>query len=56
MVLVLGAEGLNEPTEAVRVLQIVVAAHPTSASLFAKSARPSCCPCSWPASLTPDPL
>jgi hypothetical protein len=35
MVTVFGEEGLNQPTEAVKVLQLVVAARPESASLFA---------------------
>jgi hypothetical protein len=35
MVRVFSREGLNEPAEAVRVMQIVVAARPTSAALFA---------------------
>jgi hypothetical protein len=39
MLLVVGREGLNEPAEAVRALQIVVAAHPTSAALFAQLAQ-----------------
>jgi hypothetical protein len=34
MVTVFGEEGLNQPTAAVQVLQIVVAAKPTSASLY----------------------
>jgi hypothetical protein len=38
MVSVFGEEGLNQPTEAVRVLQLVVAARPESASLFAELA------------------
>lgn len=39
MVRVFGQEGLNEPAEAVRVMQIVVAARPTSAALFAALAQ-----------------
>jgi hypothetical protein len=39
MVRVFGQEGLNEPAEAVHVLQIVVAARPTSASLYALLAQ-----------------
>jgi hypothetical protein len=39
MVRVFGPEGLNEPAEAVRVMQIVVAARPTSAALFAALAQ-----------------
>jgi len=39
MVRVFGAEGLNEPAEAVRVMQIVVAARPTSPALFAALAQ-----------------
>jgi hypothetical protein len=39
MVRVFGQEGLNEPAEAVRVMQIVVAARPTSTALFAALAQ-----------------
>ncbi len=39
MVRVFGPEALNEPAEAVRVMQIVVAARPNSASLFAALAQ-----------------
>jgi hypothetical protein len=39
MVRVYGEEGLNEPAEAVKVLQIVVAARPESASLYAALAE-----------------
>jgi hypothetical protein len=39
MVRVFGEEGLNEPAEAVKVLQIVVAARPESASLYASLAE-----------------
>jgi hypothetical protein len=39
MVSVFGEEGLNEPAEAVQVLQIVVAARPTSAALYADLAQ-----------------
>ncbi len=39
MVAVFGEEGLNEPAEAVQVLQIVVAARPTSATLYADLAE-----------------
>ncbi len=39
MVAVFGEEGLNEPAAAVQVLQIVVAARPTSASLYAALAE-----------------
>jgi len=39
MVSIFDAEGLNEPAAAVRVLQIVVAARPTSAALFATLAE-----------------
>jgi hypothetical protein len=39
MVRVFGQEGLNEPAEAVHVLQIVVAARPASASLYAALAQ-----------------
>jgi hypothetical protein len=39
MVRVFGAEGLNEPAKVVQVLQIVVAARPTSAALFAALAQ-----------------
>jgi hypothetical protein len=39
MVTVFDAEGLNEPAAAVRVLQIVVAAQPTSTAWFAKLAQ-----------------
>jgi hypothetical protein len=39
MVTVFGEEGLNEPAAAVQVLQIVVAARPTSASLYASLAE-----------------
>lgn len=39
MVTVFGKEGLNEPAAAVQVLQIVVAARPTSASLYASLAE-----------------
>jgi hypothetical protein len=39
MVRVFGEEGLNEPAEAVRVLQIVTAARPESASLYAALAE-----------------
>jgi hypothetical protein len=38
MVAVFGEEGLNQPSAAVQVLQIVVAARPTSAALYAKLA------------------
>jgi hypothetical protein len=39
MVSVYGEEGLNQPSEAVKVLQLVVAARPESASLFAALAE-----------------
>ena len=39
MVRVFGEEGLNEPSEAVKVLQIVTAARPESASLYAALAE-----------------
>jgi hypothetical protein len=39
MVTVFGAEGLNQPARAVAVLQIVVAARPTSAALWAALAE-----------------
>jgi hypothetical protein len=39
MVAVFGEEGLNEPAAAVQVLEIVVAARPTSASLYAALAE-----------------
>jgi hypothetical protein len=39
MVSVFDAEGLNEPAAAVKVLQLVVAARPTSPALFAKLAE-----------------
>jgi len=39
MVTVFGEEGLNEPAAAVQVLQIVVAARPTSAALYASLAE-----------------
>jgi len=39
MVSVFGEEGLNQPAEAVKVLQIVVAARPESASLYAALAE-----------------
>src|SRR5271156_1384492 len=39
MVTVFGEEGLNEPAAAVAVLQIVVAARPTSAALYASLAE-----------------
>lgn len=39
MVAVFGEEGLNEPAAAVQVLQIVVAARPTSAALYASLAE-----------------
>jgi hypothetical protein len=39
MVTVYGEQGLNEPAQAVRVLQIVVAARPTSAALYAALAQ-----------------
>lgn len=39
MVTVFGEEGLNEPASAVQVLQIVVAARPTSAALYASLAQ-----------------
>jgi hypothetical protein len=39
MVSVFGEEGLNEPSEAVKVLQLSVAARPESASLFASLAE-----------------
>jgi hypothetical protein len=39
MVTVFGEEGLNEPAAAVAVLQLVVAARPTSASLYATLAQ-----------------
>ena len=39
MVAVFGEEGLNEPAAAVQVLQIVVAARPTSAALYAALAE-----------------
>lgn len=39
MVRVFGEEGLNEPTEAVKVLQIVTAARPESAALYASLAE-----------------
>jgi hypothetical protein len=39
MVSVFGEEGLNQPSEAVKVLQLVVAARPESASLFASLAE-----------------
>ncbi len=38
MLLLYGEEGLNEPEKAVQVLQIVVAARPTSAALFSQLA------------------
>jgi hypothetical protein len=38
MVTVFGQEGLNQPTEAVKVLQIVVAARPESAALYGELA------------------
>jgi hypothetical protein len=39
MVLVYGEEGLNQPAQAVSALQIVVAARPTSAALYAELAQ-----------------
>ena len=39
MVTVFGEEGLNDPAAAVQVLQIVVAARPTSAALYASLAQ-----------------
>ncbi len=39
MLSVYGEEGLNQPAKAVEVLQIVVAAHPTSASLYSSLAE-----------------
>lgn len=39
MVRVFGEEGLNQPAEAVKVLQVVVAARPESASLYASLAE-----------------
>jgi hypothetical protein len=39
MVTVFGEEGLNQPAQAVQVLQIVVAARPTSAALYAALAE-----------------
>jgi hypothetical protein len=39
MVTVFGEEGLNDPASAVQVLQIVVAARPTSAALYASLAQ-----------------
>jgi hypothetical protein len=39
MVAVFGEEGLNEPAAAVQVLEIVVAARPTSAALYADLAE-----------------
>jgi hypothetical protein len=39
MVAVFGEEGLNDPAAAVQTLQIVVAARPTSASLYASLAQ-----------------
>lgn len=39
MLLVYGEEGLNQPAQAVQVLQIVVAAQPTSAALYAQLAE-----------------
>jgi hypothetical protein len=39
MVSIFGEEGLNQPSEAVKVLQIVVAAKPTSESLYAALAE-----------------
>jgi predicted Zn-dependent protease len=39
MVLVYGSEGLNQPTQAVAALQILVAARPTSPTLYAELAE-----------------
>ncbi|HEX7610240.1 MAG TPA: hypothetical protein VF380_06180 [Solirubrobacteraceae bacterium] len=39
MILVYGEEGLNQPAQAVQVLQVVVAAQPTSAALYAQLAE-----------------